>query len=173
MQGWLRLAEPCAPEIISESCLASQLTKHIHLLYFFMSLASLGGRWSIPPSIVQGTRRAFVLLFFFFSALSASPGPCCGPARAIQLVCEVSCFLLVTTRVLFIAHTGCESALFSSVKICSCSHLCLSSFSQGKGRPQRVEQIFFCLLTPFFLPSFLRSTADHDTCLVLTKMPVR
>lgn len=66
MQGWLRLAEPCAPEIISESCLASQLTKHIHLLYFFMSLASLGGRWSIPPSIVQGTRRAFVLLFFLF-----------------------------------------------------------------------------------------------------------
>lgn len=120
-----------------------------------------------------GHPQSLCAAFFFFSALSASPGPCCGPARAIQLFCEVSCFLLVTTRVLFIAHTGCESALFSFVKICSCSHLCLSSFSQGKGRPQRVEQIFFCLLTPFFLPSFLRSTANHDTCLVLTKMPVR
>lgn len=120
-----------------------------------------------------GHPQSLCAALFSFLLSVPSPGPCCGPARAIQLVCEVSCFLLVTTRVLFIAHTGCESALFSFVKICSCSHLCLSSFSQGKGRPQRVEQIFFCLLTPFFLPSFLRSTADHDTCLVLTKMPVR
>lgn len=46
-------------------------------------------------------------------------------------------------------------------------------FLQGKGRPQRVEQIYFCLLTPSFLPSFLRPMVDQNTCLVLTKMPVR